>query len=884
MWRSLRRRIGTLPLAGRLLPAVPEQEIAGFAVLFDPDWYLAQNSHVSAAQSDPWRHFLGVGAFEGCDPNPLFDCAWYLERNPDVRAAGLNPLVHYAKAGWREGRDPNALFDTRRFLEANPEIECSGLDPLAYYLTHWRAGVSPPTAVFRSQWYLERYPDVRAAGLEPLGHYLRIGGAEGRSASPLFDGKWYLDANPDVAETGENPLVHYLNHGSAEGRPANHLIKGRWYIDRVSDAGEETAELSWNVGSIAAPATAFGKGLGILTDLSDRALASIERFLPDRELCSRAGGLTLISCEGDRPDTGIAASQAARHISATAGLDAAVKDAASRGDHLLILTGGVRPKLADVEKLLTVFDTDPMIGFVVPRLATAEGILPLLRSDGADRVAAYDRRIREHLPALQLAPEFLSPCVIIRAQLIANIPDFSVHFETLHGALHAMLTWSRRIGYRAAIANHVLLPIDAGAYPELSLQERQTLIGFFPDAAVAERRFKALSCHRREALLGTALSGAATQRGKLLLDCSGMRPFHNGTSECVLSILDGLAQAPPPWQIDILISDDAAAFHQMEKRYRMFSVGSDHPGPYTSAVRLSQPWTMEDIAGLHRRALYIHFFIFDTISWDTIYATLHEVEQTWAFAAGHADGFHYDSHFTMERFNSRFPVAPHAQQVVTHLSFSFDEYKSIARGDDRAAGGHVLIVGNDHDHKALDQALALLPEAFPAQQFITIGSRKVAHPNVRSIRSGLMPDEEVDRLFAGARMIVYPSFYEGFGLPIVKGLSYGLDVIARRSELLHEVAANCAPRGRIVPFDDPASMIAAVGACMVGKPIETLPLGAVLGERAPIGWRDVAARILDSVAVAARNPDSAVHDRREAALKAIAPPTAAQTWLGRMTE
>jgi len=37
------------------------------------------------------------------------------------------------------------------------------------------------------------------------------------------------------------------------------------------------------------------------------------------------------------------------------------------------------------------------------------------------------------------------------------------------------------------------------------------------------------------------------------------------------------------------------------------------------------------------------------------------------------------------------------------------------------------------------------------------------------------------------------------------------------------------------------------------------------------------------VAAAAQNPGSAVHDRREAALKAIAPPTAAQSWLGRMT-
>jgi glycosyltransferase involved in cell wall biosynthesis len=882
MWRSLRLRIGTLPLVDRLLPAKPEQEIAGLAVLFDRDWYLAQNPEAPEVQSDPLRHFLKKGGFEGLDPNPLFDCAWYLERNPDVRAAGLNPLVHYAKSGWREGRDPHFLFDTRRFLARHPEIQESGLDPLAFYLTYWKTGIPPPTPVFRSKWYLERYPDVRDAGLEPLCHYLRIGAAEGRSPNPLFDGKWYLDANPDVAKTGDNPLIHYLHHGSAEGRPVNHLIKGRWYVDRVSDAGEEPAEPSWNI-DVPAAAVALGTGFDVLGDFSDCEQSSLAGFLSDGALREHAGRLTLAGPGGALPEP--AGARATLLASAREGLSAAIAGAAAHGQHLLIVAGGARPAFADVQKLIGVLDADPMIGFVLPRLATAEGVLPLLPPDGVNAIAAYDRGILAHLPELQLAPEVVGPCVIVRAQVLANTPNFPAHFDTMRGALHAMMTWGRRVGYRTAIANHALVPVDAraGGFPELSSRERETLIGFFPDAAVAEARFRALSCHRKEALLGAALSPVATQRNRLLLDCSGLRPFHNGTSECALAMLDGLAQVRPPWQIDILASEEAAAFHRMEQRYPMFNVGSDHAGPYTSAVRLSQPWTMQDIACLHDRALHIHFFIFDTISWDTIYSTLHEVEQAWAFAALHADGFYYDSHFTMQRFNFRFPVAPHARQVVTHLSFRFDEYRTSPDAADRA-GRHVLIVGNEHDHKAIDQALALLPGAFPAQQFVAIGSRKVTHPNVRSIKSGLMSDAEIDRLFADARMIVYPSFYEGFGLPIIKGLSYGLDVVARRSALLDEVAANCAPGGRIVPFDGPASLIAVVGRCLAGEAVETLPFGAAIPQGgSPVGWHDVAMRIFDSVVATAREPGSEIHDRREAALRTMAPTKTARTWRERMT-
>jgi hypothetical protein len=41
-------------------------------------------------------------------------------------------------------------------------------------------------------------------------------------------------------------------------------------------------------------------------------------------------------------------------------------------------------------------------------------------------------------------------------------------------------------------------------------------------------------------------------------------------------------------------------------------------------------------------------------------------------------------------------------------------------------------------------------------------------------------------------------------------------------------------------------------------------------------------RIFDSAVAATRNPGSAIHDRREAALSAIAPPNTARTWYGRM--
>jgi glycosyltransferase involved in cell wall biosynthesis len=143
---------------------------------------------------------------------------------------------------------------------------------------------------------------------------------------------------------------------------------------------------------------------------------------------------------------------------------------------------------------------------------------------------------------------------------------------------------------------------------------------------------------------------------------------------------------------------------------------------------------------------------------------------------------------------------------------------------------------------------------------------------VRSIKSGKVPDDEMQRLFAGARMLVFPSFYEGFGFPVVKGLAHGLDVVARRSGLLSEIADQCAPRGRIAPFDDPASLIDVIGRILAGKSVETIPLGRALpAGTEPLRWRDVASRIVGLADDLAAAPSAVIHDRREAALRTLWP-------------
>jgi alpha-1,3-rhamnosyl/mannosyltransferase len=135
-------------------------------------------------------------------------------------------------------------------------------------------------------------------------------------------------------------------------------------------------------------------------------------------------------------------------------------------------------------------------------------------------------------------------------------------------------------------------------------------------------------------------------------------------------------------------------------------------------------------------------------------------------------------------------------------------------------GPFLLVVGSIERRKnpivVLD-ALALLPRA-PLLVFVgpdtgypladEVGRRGVAS-RVRLL--GVVPDEDLVALLNAATALVFPSLYEGFGLPVVEAFASGAPVIASNAASIPEVAGDAA-----LLFDpnDPERLAAHVSAAL----------------------------------------------------------------------
>ncbi len=110
---------------------------------------------------------------------------------------------------------------------------------------------------------------------------------------------------------------------------------------------------------------------------------------------------------------------------------------------------------------------------------------------------------------------------------------------------------------------------------------------------------------------------------------------------------------------------------------------------------------------------------------------------------------------------------------------------------------YLLFTGTKERRKNLPLLVEAWREArrsHPRLSLVVVGRQgsESLDPGQGLILPGLLPDEDVAALMTGAELFVYPSLYEGFGLPVLEAMQAGAPVVISRDPALLEVAGNAA--------------------------------------------------------------------------------------------
>ncbi len=170
---------------------------------------------------------------------------------------------------------------------------------------------------------------------------------------------------------------------------------------------------------------------------------------------------------------------------------------------------------------------------------------------------------------------------------------------------------------------------------------------------------------------------------------------------------------------------------------------------------------------------------------------------------------------------------------------------------------YLLFVGNPKPHKNLDNVIQAYAKARQVYEFdaplVCVGSRPEADFKIRqrAEQLGIADDlrllghvagEALPAIYQGATLFLYPTLYEGFGLPVVEAMASGVPVITSNTSALEEIGKGYA---HLVDPLDVEAMARAIGHCMTDAEHRQSLIEMGLKRAREFDWQRTAKRTLE---------------------------------------
>ena len=279
---------------------------------------------------------------------------------------------------------------------------------------------------------------------------------------------------------------------------------------------------------------------------------------------------------------------------------------------------------------------------------------------------------------------------------------------------------------------------------------------------------------------------------RVLVDASGLETKMNGTARNVLSFLEYLHKqltiGEINWNVTVAIPSQAIShFGITFPNFKVVNSLSDISEVFDLGISITPITTMDRCLSLNELCLRWVVEHLDIIAVRSLPFLSQQTQSRRAINLylNHADEVIFISSSSKQDAAQYFNLDKNviAPQSVIHLGAP--DFKAIVASES-SDPSYFLVLGNDHPHKQVDVAVdALINAGF---NVISLSSSRARGTGHTAKTPGSVSDMEMNRLIQGSKAVVFPSLYEGFGLPIAEAAANGKQVILWDTTVSHEVS------------------------------------------------------------------------------------------------
>lgn len=211
-----------------------------------------------------------------------------------------------------------------------------------------------------------------------------------------------------------------------------------------------------------------------------------------------------------------------------------------------------------------------------------------------------------------------------------------------------------------------------------------------------------------------------------------------------------------------------------------------------------------------KKVITVHDLYFLTLSKNSFFGNVYNDKTALRKSVIASDAIICDSHFTKQRLIEIFPESEEKATVIyngftrsARKNGEDKEYVCAEKTKMKLPDEYVVFIGTIEKRKnvlSLVDAIKMLNSRNRKIGLVIAG--KSGYEGDRVLRAiegveyikyfGYVTDEQKNILYQCARALVFPSFEEGFGMPLLESMSWGVPVIASRGSALEEIAKDSA--------------------------------------------------------------------------------------------